>query len=108
MKIKLWGVRGSIATSGPDTESYGGNTSCVTVSQDGYILVLDGGTGIRQLSGGSYPSNKRIDVLLSHLHLDHIQGLVFFAPLFDESKEIHIWGPASPSQSLFSRLSRYL
>ena len=108
MKIKLWGVRGSIPTTGPETEFYGGNTSCVTVAHDDYVLVLDGGTGIRQLSGSYYPSNKRIDVLLTHLHLDHIQGLGFFSPLFDASKEIHIWGPASSSQSLFSRLSRYL
>ena len=108
MKIKLWGVRGSIPTTGPETEHYGGNTSCVTVSHDDYILVLDGGTGIRQLSGSNYPANKRIDVLLTHLHLDHIQGLGFFSPLFDASKEVHIWGPASSSLSLFSRLSRYL
>lgn len=108
MKIKLWGVRGSIATTGPDTEIYGGNTSCVTITHDDHVLVLDGGTGIRQLSGNNYPSVKRIDVLLTHLHLDHIQGLGFFSPLFDETKEIHIWGPASSSQSLFSRLSRYL
>jgi len=108
MKIKLWGVRGSIPTSGPETDYYGGNTSCVTVSYDDYVLVLDGGTGIRQLTGNYYPANRRIDVLLTHLHLDHIQGLGFFSPLFDESKEIHIWGPASSSHSLFSRLSRYL
>lgn len=108
MKIKLWGVRGSIPTTGPETEFYGGNTSCVTVTHDDYILVLDGGTGIRQLTGVNYPSNKRIDILLTHLHLDHIQGLGFFSPLFDASKEIHIWGPASSSHSLFSRLSRYL
>lgn len=108
MKIKLWGVRGSIATTGPETEHYGGNTSCATVAYDDYVLVLDGGTGIRQLTGSFYPTNKRVDVLLTHLHLDHIQGLGFFSPLFDASKEIHIWGPASTSQSLFSRLSRYL
>jgi len=108
MKIKLWGVRGSIATTGPDTEFYGGNTSCATVAYGDYVLVLDGGTGIRQLTGSFYPAAKRIDVLLTHLHLDHIQGLGFFSPLFDVTKEIHIWGPASSSQSLFSRLSRYL
>jgi phosphoribosyl 1,2-cyclic phosphodiesterase len=107
MKVKLWGVRGSIPTTGPDTEKYGGNTSCATVAHDDSLLVLDGGTGIRRC-GPAYPSNKRIDILLTHLHLDHIQGLGFFSPLFDPSKEIHIWGPASSSQSLFSRISRYL
>jgi phosphoribosyl 1,2-cyclic phosphodiesterase len=108
MNIKLWGVRGSIATTGPETEYYGGNTSCATVAYDDYVLILDGGTGIRQLTGSFYPANKRIDILLTHLHLDHIQGLGFFSPLFDATKEIHIWGPASSSQTLFSRLSRYL
>ena len=107
MKVKLWGVRGSIPTTGPDTEKYGGNTSCASVVYDDHLLVLDGGTGIRKC-GGAYPASKRIDILLTHLHLDHIQGLGFFSPLFDPSKEIHIWGPASSSQSLFSRISRYL
>jgi len=107
MKVKLWGVRGSIPTTGPDTEKYGGNTSCASVVYDDHLLVLDGGTGIRKC-GNAYPASKRIDILLSHLHLDHIQGLGFFSPLFDPSKEIHIWGPASSSQSLFSRISRYL
>jgi phosphoribosyl 1,2-cyclic phosphodiesterase len=108
MKVKLWGVRGSIPTTGPETEQYGGNTTCASVQHDDYTLVLDGGTGIRQLSISGYPPNKRIDVLLTHLHLDHIQGLGFFGPLFDAHKEIHIWGPASSTHSLFSRLSRYL
>lgn len=107
MKISLWGVRGSIPTTGPATEYYGGNTSCVSVSHDDSLLVLDGGTGIRELSNSRYPAGKRIDILLTHLHLDHIQGLGFFAPLFDPSKEIHIWGPAS-TQSLFARITRYL
>ena len=108
MKIRLWGVRGSIPTTGPETEYYGGNTSCVAVWHDDSLLVLDGGTGIRGLGSSVTPSIKRIDILLTHLHLDHIQGLGFFTPLFDPCKEIHIWGPRSASQSLFSRLSRYL
>jgi phosphoribosyl 1,2-cyclic phosphodiesterase len=108
VKIKLWGVRGSIPTTGPETEYYGGNTSCAAVCHDDSLLVLDGGTGIRGLGSSVTPSIKRIDILLTHLHLDHIQGLGFFSPLFDPSKEIHIWGPHSASQSLFSRLSRYL
>jgi hypothetical protein len=77
MKIRLWGVRGSIPTTGPDTEYYGGNTSCVAVWHDDSLLVLDGGTGIRGLGSSVAPSIKRIDILLTHLHLDHIQGLVF-------------------------------
>ena len=108
MKITLRGVRGSIPTTGPDTEFYGGNTSCAEVAEDGWVLVLDGGSGIRKSINSKKPANKRIDILLTHLHLDHIQGLGFFNPLFDPEMEIHIWGPASSSQSLHARLSRYL
>lgn len=108
MKIKLWGVRGSITTTGPETAYYGGNTSCVDVWEDGWLLVLDGGSGIQKLTLSQPLVSKRIDILLTHLHLDHIQGLGFFKPLFDPSMEVHIWGPASSSRTLHSRLSRYL
>jgi ribonuclease BN (tRNA processing enzyme) len=108
MKIKLWGVRGSITTTGPETAYYGGNTSCADVWEDGCMLVLDGGSGIQKLVVNNPLANKRIDILLTHLHLDHIQGLGFFKPLFDPSMEIHIWGPASSFRTLHSRLSRYL
>ena len=108
MKIKLWGVRGSITTTGPETAYYGGNTSCVDVWEDGCLLILDGGSGIQKLVVDNELSTKRIDVLLTHLHLDHIQGLGFFKPLFDPAMEVHIWGPASSLRTLHSRLSRYL
>jgi ribonuclease BN (tRNA processing enzyme) len=70
-------------------------------------VVLDAGTGIAAL-GRSLGPEPRVDILLSHLHLDHIQGLGFFAPLFDEACEVHIWGPASPTVGLRQRLTRYL
>jgi ribonuclease BN (tRNA processing enzyme) len=108
MKIKLWGVRGSIPTPGPGTKYYGGNTSCTVVSEDGCFLVLDGGSGMQHLSFENSIAGKRIDILLTHLHLDHIQGLGFFKPFFDPAMEVHIWGPVSSTQSLHSRLSRYL
>ncbi|MEO5947026.1 MAG: MBL fold metallo-hydrolase [Chitinophagaceae bacterium] len=108
MKITIRGVRGSIPTSGPATEKYGGNTSCTDVSAEGWQLVLDAGSGMRNSNTGDGPANHRIDILLTHLHLDHIQGLGFFKPLFDPGMEVHIWAPASSRQSLHSRLSRYL
>lgn len=108
MKVKLWGVRGSIPVTDPAMMHYGGNTSCVDVWEDGWQLVLDGGSGIQKFSVNNELENKRIDVLLSHLHLDHIQGLGFFRYFFDPAMEIHIWGPASSAQTLHSRLSRYL
>jgi phosphoribosyl 1,2-cyclic phosphodiesterase len=93
---------------------YGGNTSCVSVELDGGgLLVLDAGTGIRALGATLDPAAQPIHVLLTHLHLDHISGLLFFAPLFDPRAEVIIWGPpASPaapaSEDLRKRLARYL
>lgn len=108
MKVNLWGVRGSIPTTGADTAYYGGNTSCASVWEDGWLLVLDGGSGMHRLELKHPLHQKRIDILLTHLHLDHIQGLGFFRPFFDPEMEIHLWGPASSYRTLHSRLSRYL
>ena len=109
MQATLWGTRGSLATPGPDTARYGGNTSCVAVrGREGTIVVLDAGTGIRRMAATIDASVRRVDVLLTHLHMDHIQGLGFFAPLYRPEVEVHIWGPASIQLSLQTRLMRYL
>jgi phosphoribosyl 1,2-cyclic phosphodiesterase len=110
VRAKIFGCRGSLAAPGPRTVNYGGNTSCVEVRlEDGTFLVLDAGTGIREL-GLSLRSEcpPEIHVLLTHLHLDHLEGLGFFAPLFREDVRIHVWGPASPIQSLRARVRRLL
>lgn len=107
MKINLLGVRGSIQTSGPQTKNYGSRTSCTRISEDDSLLLLDGGSGIQEFNSTNL-RNKRIDVLLTHLHMDHIVGLGFFAPLFNPELEVHIWGPIAAGQTLRSRLSRYL
>jgi phosphoribosyl 1,2-cyclic phosphodiesterase len=109
VKVDLWGTRGSVPSPGPETIRYGGNTSCVGVTLgDGSLLVLDAGTGIRGLGLALPAEPTRIHVLLTHLHLDHIQGLAFFAPLFQSQAEIVIWGPASPRASLRDRIARYI
>ncbi|MFD2200987.1 MBL fold metallo-hydrolase [Shivajiella indica] len=107
MKIAIKGVRGSIPASGPETSHFGGNTSCVTVTDDNNMLILDGGSGLQKVKIPSKPS-KRIDILLTHLHMDHIQGLGFFQPLFDPRMEVHIWAPTSVTLNLHARLSRFL
>ena len=83
MNITLWGVRGSIPTTSPETKEYGGNTSCVEVDADGWLLLLDGGSGIQGMNCTRTVMNSRVDILLTHLHMDHIQGLGFFGPLFN-------------------------
>src|SRR5205807_1115138 len=109
MKIKVWGARGSIPAPGPETMRYGGNTSCVEVTlSDGSTLILDAGTGIRNLGLALPRVGQPIHILLTHLHLDHIQGLMFFAPAFRPESELIIWGPASPQASLRDRIARYI
>ncbi len=112
MIVRFWGTRGSLAAPGPATVRYGGDTSTVEVraadTGDRSVVVLDAGTGIRRLGETIEPDIERVDVLLSHLHMDHIQGLGFFAPLFRPGLEVHIWGPASLEAGLGSRLRRYL
>jgi phosphoribosyl 1,2-cyclic phosphodiesterase len=109
MRISIWGTRGSLAAPGRETARFGGNTSCVQIdNHNSEVLVLDAGTGIRSLGAALPEQLPRVDVLLTHLHLDHIQGLGFFAPLFEPETEVHIWGPASTSLDLKSRLMRYL
>ncbi len=108
MRVCLWGTRGSIASAGPETILYGGNTSCVELEgRDGTIVILDAGTGVRRV-GDTYREPRRLDILLTHLHMDHIQGLGFFAPFFHDDFEVHIWGPPSTTQGLRTRLTRYL
>lgn len=80
MKISIRGVRGSIPVSGSDYEQYGGNTTCVVVTESDWMLILDGGSGLQQFNLLENTTIKRVDILLTHLHLDHIQGLGFFNP----------------------------
>ncbi len=108
MNVTLWGTRGSLAAPGPETMRYGGNTSCVEVWAQGQRLILDAGTGIRRLGDALGRDTRRVDILLTHLHMDHIQGLGFFDPLFWPDLEVHLWGPSSSTQSLRERLTRYL
>jgi phosphoribosyl 1,2-cyclic phosphodiesterase len=108
--VRFWGTRGSVPTPGPATHRYGGNTSCVEVrtGTPDSIVIIDAGTGIRAL-GASLPEElRRVDILLSHLHMDHIIGLGFFAGLYRPGLDVHIWGPSSTILSLRARLTRYL
>jgi len=80
----------------------------VRSSNPRHLLVLDAGTGIRPLGRTVGPQTERVDVLLTHLHMDHIQGLGFFGPLYTPGLEVHLWGPPSTTQHLRDRLARYL
>lgn len=92
MQITFHGVRGSIPSPGPDTASFGGNTSCVHVRfACGLHLVFDAGTGIRSLSTSLAGQDFPIHVMLTHSHWDHIQGFPFFAPIHEPDRQVHIF-----------------
>ncbi len=98
MKIKFWGVRGSIAAPGPNTVKYGGNTTCIEIRTDNNeLIILDAGTGIFQLSQmllKEMPLTAHI--LNTHSHWDHIQGLPFFIPLFIAGNKVRLYGAFDP------------
>ncbi|MBU3021832.1 MBL fold metallo-hydrolase [Aestuariibacter sp. A3R04] len=91
MQLTFYGVRGSIPTPGRDYVRYGGNTACVHLSlADGTDIILDAGTGIRELGNLLIKKQTPIHLLLSHNHWDHIQGFPFFAPIYQPNREINI------------------
>jgi phosphoribosyl 1,2-cyclic phosphodiesterase/ActR/RegA family two-component response regulator len=108
-RLKFWGVRGSIATPGPETVYYGGNTSCVEVRVNNDIIVLDAGTGLRKLGLSLIAEFKErpihLNILITHTHWDHIQGFPFFLPAYDPKNKITIYGFEGASQGLQSTLS---
>ena len=107
MKLRYWGTRGSIPTIGDDTKIYGGNTPCVSLETNSDQIILDAGSGIREL-GASLAEEAEVHILLTHYHLDHIQGLGFFKPLFRPNQIVHIWGPSGNRSTLRDILNRYL
>jgi phosphoribosyl 1,2-cyclic phosphodiesterase len=106
VKIKFWGVRGSIPAPGPETNRYGGNTSCVSVHTDaGKLVIVDMGTGLMHLgnalmAGAFGKGHGRAAILLSHTHWDHIQGLGFFAPVFIAGNHFAVFGPGGSPRVL--------
>ena len=92
LSVRFWGVRGSIACPGPDTVRYGGNTACVEIRCGEHLLIMDGGTGLREL-GTALLQNGPIDADLfyTHTHFDHICGLPFFGPAYVGGNKIRLW-----------------
>ncbi len=104
MRVRFWGTRGSIATPGPGTNHFGGNTSCVEVlTDDGTRLILDCGTGAHRLGAALMAEGKKdfhTNILLGHTHWDHIQGFPFFTPAFVKGNSAAIYAPEGSSGSL--------
>jgi phosphoribosyl 1,2-cyclic phosphodiesterase len=108
IKIKFWGVRGSIPTPGPRTTRYGGNTSCVEINfPNNPRFILDAGSGIRELGKELLKATEPVTsyIFLSHFHWDHIQGLPFFKPAFKPGNHFIIYGCDEPDVDLTKIIS---
>lgn len=111
MRIKIWGCRGSIPSPGYDTSKYGGNTTCVEVRlEDGSLIVIDAGTGIRCLGDTLLKAKgpKKVHLLLTHAHWDHLQGFPFFVPAYMEEYSILVRGGPLANKSLEAFLAHQL
>lgn len=103
MSVRFWGVRGSLPAPGPSTLIYGGNTACIEIECGQRRLILDAGSGLRQLGRRLLDRGEPLDIdlLLTHCHLDHVIGLPFFAPAFIPGANVRLWaGHLSPPEHL--------
>lgn len=105
LRVRFWGTRGSIPTPGARTVRYGGNTPCTEIrTDDGWLIILDAGTGIRELGRDLLTRSNGApiqgDIFLTHAHWDHIQGIPFFAPIFGRGNHFTIWGSESLEKSV--------
>jgi phosphoribosyl 1,2-cyclic phosphodiesterase len=105
LRLQFWGTRGSVPSPGPQTVRYGGNTPSVELrTTDGWLIILDAGTGLRELGrslvarAGGAPVTG--DIFLTHAHWDHIQGIPFFAPIFQRGNHFTIWGAKTLETSI--------
>jgi phosphoribosyl 1,2-cyclic phosphodiesterase len=111
-EVTFWGVRGSIPTPGPETARYGGNTACISISgPDGRLVILDAGSGLRPLGHTLMKLRSGVlfaDILLSHTHWDHIQGLPFFKPFSSRETSVCIYGAPQEGVPLKEILGRQM
>lgn len=108
MVVKFWGVRGSIPSPGVSTKRYGGNTSCVSIHLDNEkTLILDAGTGIRELGKELVAQKTDIFVIVTHIHWDHIQGFPFFMPIFQKDRVIYVF-PYQQGETMFNSLFKQM
>lgn len=109
--VRFWGARGTVACPGREFARYGGNTACVEVRCGDHLVIFDGGTGARPLGNSLLQSERTIDadIFLSHFHIDHVSGLLLFAPLFVPHSRVRFWaGNLFPARRIEEALSKLM
>jgi len=108
--LTAWGVRGSVPVASAEVMGYGGNTSCFGVEGEGELVIFDAGTGLIPLGEriAEQGGTRRVHILLSHLHIDHLMGLFGFRPLHQPGMEIHFYGESGEGGRLEERLGRLI
>jgi phosphoribosyl 1,2-cyclic phosphodiesterase len=111
IRVRFWGVRGSVPCPGPKTVRYGGNTSCLELrfGEEERLVVIDAGTGIRELAGHIMKTDLpkgpiKTELFLTHTHWDHIMGFPFFIPLFVPNTELKVFGPVTYEDHTLDRI----
>ncbi|MEW6732363.1 MAG: MBL fold metallo-hydrolase [Acidobacteriota bacterium] len=109
IRVKLWGVRGSLPTPGPQTKRFGGNTSCIEIGCGNQLFIFDAGSGMRELGIALMQSPPvRARIFLTHYHCDHIFGFPFFLPAYVAGNELDIYGERKQSLSPRRILQGYM
>lgn len=104
MKIRFWGVRGSHPISHRDFLEYGGNTTCISVEIENQIFIVDAGTGLINLDDELAKKYDKFHLFFTHMHIDHIQGFMFFKPLYSKTKVVNLYGPVLLGKSFYETI----
>jgi len=111
IKLRFWGVRGSVPCPGPNTVKYGGNTACLELrfGEQERLVVMDAGTGIRELAGHVMKTDMpkgpvKTQLFLTHTHWDHIMGFPFFVPIFIPTTELDVYGPVTFEEDTLDKI----
>lgn len=104
MKIKFWGVRGSHTVSRIDFLKYGGNTTCLSVEVEDKVFLIDAGSGIINFDIENSKKYNEFNLLFTHVHIDHLQGFMFFNPLYSHSKKVNLYGPIFRNKSFYESI----
>lgn len=107
-ELRFWGLRGSYPSCGKNNLKYGGNTTCISLEIEGKLIIFDAGTGIINLSKEYFDKFDEYHLFISHLHIDHVQGLLYFRPIFSKGKKVYIYGRGREGRSFEEMLRGFI